>query len=79
MAQNPNESLRNEILSGVALKLKTKQDGSGGSGAIAMPDDETMLTNCSRVSRDLTTANSTYFVREACRSGEATAFIFIMA
>jgi hypothetical protein len=64
MVDTSNESLRNEILNGVALKLKTIKDRDGA--------EQQPVTVLSDMQAADTTTNCTYsyYVREACKSGE---------
>jgi hypothetical protein len=67
MVDTSNESLRNEILNGVALKLKTIKDRDG-----AEQQPVTVQADASGMQAADTTTNCTYsyYVREACKSGE---------
>jgi hypothetical protein len=64
MVDTSNESLRNEILNGVALKLKTikERDGAEQQPAAVLSGMQAAdtTTNCTY----------SYYIREACKSGE---------
>ena len=68
MAKSPNESLRQSILEGAAVKLERKSESD-----IAFVDNaaERILTE-SGLTKDTIEIpkNYTYFIREACRPGE---------
>ena len=65
MTETPNEVLKNEILDGVALKLKATQssDVSDESAVTVVPRDDSSDVQISA-------PNCTYYVREAHKSGE---------
>jgi hypothetical protein len=63
MVDTSNESLRNEILNGVALKLKTIKDRDR-----AEQQPATVLSDMQAA--DTTNCTYSYYVREACKSGE---------
>jgi hypothetical protein len=68
MADASNKSLRNEILNGVALKLKTMKDRDGELEQQTMPV-QTDASDEVYVTAD-TNCTYSYYIREACKSGE---------